>query len=361
MTKWKIRLFTQTRQEKRTPKHGFGCNKFDCVVMICGWLFGVLFPGWLYSRGWRLNVFAVLPVRLGVFWQQTQVLFVPLINGGYYHLLAGMILQGEIEIRYLFYLLMVFREQLLETKQFQKFTRQEEYAWCICASKYTPSVNIYMSAACRWGWFNEALFLFETAETQKMRLFWPCLFRKRWKIAPNWSWWMQVETDPSGDSFPPPKKKTSLQGSQAVFSENIITMHQLKMYWSVSGSRWGFAEISGSWRFYLLAVEAFINNSTQPTAQPLNFWKFWGLHVYVGKVKFKRIFQHTPGTHPRPQTNFGDAWGMLQGYRGVPIWKKHGKPTSKLFDSWNRLLKSRPSARDLIFDYLIFHEPYFLG
>ena len=43
---------------------------------------------------------------------------------------------------------------------------------------------------------------------------------------------------------------------------------------------------------------------------------------------FLRIFQHTPGTYPRPRTNslwfgipfiwgFGEAWGMLQGYVGI--------------------------------------------
>lgn len=180
-------------------------------------------------------------------------------------------------------------------------------------------------------------------------------------ISPNWSWWMQVETNPSGDSFLPPQKKT-LQGSQAVFSENIITMHQLKMYWSVSGSRWGFAEISGSWRLYLLAVEAFINNSTQPTAQPLNFWTFWGLHVYVGKVKFKRIFQHTPGTHPRPLTNslwrnsFHLGFCGCLGYATGVWWGPHRKKNmanlhqSSFLPSWNRPLKSRPSGKDLIFD-----------
>ena len=46
--------------------------------------------------------------------------------------------------------------------------------------------------------------------------------------------------------------------------------------------------------------------------------------------QFPRIFQHAPGTYPRPESptvyegilfiwGFGDAWGMLQGYVGVLI------------------------------------------
>lgn len=206
-------------------------------------------------------------------------------------------------------------------------------------------------------------FCLKRLKLERWGCFWPCLFLKRREFCTQLELVrMQVETNPSGDSFLPPPKKKTLQGSQAVFSENIITMHQLKMYWSVSGSRWGFAEISGSWRFYLLAVEAFINNSTQPTAQPLNFWKFWGLHVYVGKVKFKQIFQHTPGTHPRPLTNslwrnsFHLGFCGCLGYATGVWWGPHRKKNmanlhqSSFLPSWNRPLKSRPSGKDLIFD-----------
>ena len=56
-----------------------------------------------------------------------------------------------------------------------------------------------------------------------------------------------------------------------------------------------------------------------------------------------RIFQHTPGTYPRPPTNglcfgiafiwgFRDSWGMLQGYVGVFL--ETTQPTSARFTSW---------------------------
>ena len=194
-----------------------------------------------------------------------------------------------------------------------------------------------MSAVCRWGWFNEALyFCLKPLKLERWGCFGLAYFGNGGNLAPNFTQLELVNASrnkPIRWFLPSPQKKKTLQGSQAVFSENIITMHQLKMYWSVSGSRWGFAEISGSWRFYLLAVEAFINNSTQPTAQPLNFWKFWGLHVYVGKVKFKRIFQHTPGTHPRPLTNslwrnsFHLGFCGCLGYATGVSWGSHMKKT----------------------------------
>ena len=56
---------------------------------------------------------------------------------------------------------------------------------------------------------------------------------------------------------------------------------------------------------------------------------------YARDAKVLRIFQHTPGTYPRPPTKslwfgipfmwwFGDSWGMLQGYVGVLLEKSLG-------------------------------------
>ena len=58
-------------------------------------------------------------------------------------------------------------------------------------------------------------------------------------------------------------------------------------------------------------------------------WCFYVFILWCFRVRCNaRIFQHTPGTYPRPPTNglcfgipfiwgFRDSWGMLQGYVGV--------------------------------------------
>ena len=82
----------------------------------------------------------------------------------------------------------------------------------------------------------KSLFLFATAETRKMRLFWPCLFLKRWEFGTQLELIrMQVETNPSGDSFlPPPQKKNTARITGGVFGEhnnNASAEDVLKCLW----------------------------------------------------------------------------------------------------------------------------------